>query len=115
MTEALGPGVKVRCIREGAWFGEIGQLVSGPAFGSVWRIDKVRRQTLVAIGEFGHIYDGPWLQLAKWPEARLFHASQFVPIQDGEEEMKRLTALLTGLKDPGSEPAPVREIEEIDA
>jgi hypothetical protein len=95
---ALGPGVRVKCIKQGAWT-HAGDV---PRNGSVWTIFDIDLE--------------PWtravfLRLVEWPyRDELFLASRFVPL-DGNEDLSELMSALNKGQVEGGREEHVRVVE----
>lgn len=92
---ALGPGVRVKCVKDD-WRPRVTVFSeTGPAKGTVWTVNWV------GFGESGMEAIG----LSEWPRQDLcFDHTHFVPLS-GNEDISQLTALL----DKWNEHTPTRE------
>lgn len=82
---AIGPGVRVKCIKRDEWrIVELGNIVgSGPIFGSVWTVERV-----IEGPPFKSMY------LMEWPEYNsVFNVRYFIPLE-GNEDISALLAAL---------------------
>ena len=87
----IGPGVRVKCIKRGAWEIIAGQPVcdGGPEFGSIWTVLS-RAPTIFMDG----------IYLKEWNEIDAFDVRRFVPL-DGNEDLSDLIAALKRGADQG--------------
>jgi hypothetical protein len=81
---ALGPGVRVKCIKQGAWTHD----GEGPRNGSVWTISDIYFQPGTR---------DVFLRLVEWPyRDDLFLASRFIPLNGNEDLSELMSALNKG-------------------
>jgi hypothetical protein len=97
---AIGPGVRVKCIKRDRWLDCDGndQGFVGPEFSSVWTVKKCVRSFFE--------YKGPWIELAEWADSTWFMAEYFVPL-DGNEDISVFTSILDRLPEKHKAPATV--------
>ena len=81
---ALGPGVRVKCIKRGAWETISGQpkRPGGPEFGSIWTVLSRAPSYIMEC-----------VYLKEWNDIDAFDVRRFVPL-DGNEDISDLEAAL---------------------
>jgi hypothetical protein len=98
---ALGPGVRVKCIKQGAWT----HAGDGPRNGSVWTIFNIDLQPGTR---------DVFLRLVEWPyRDELFLASRFIPL-NGNEDLSVLESALNKGPVEGERDERVRVIERVE-